>query len=257
MAQNIGAKNAILGILNIVLIVIIVIGGYKLWQSYNQETVEEEPSEQNLPANLPEEELTETEEEVFCAQVITYALNPESEECEQFPTPCDVPEEWEECNPQDSETESTSEENAEPSSDETETEEASSEESENQTVYIHYFRGEQGNDCTATDKISIPLKEGYEFDEVAALITLLSPLPSEYKNDGYFSEIPPYTQLRDLRISGDGVATADFNENLNAGGGSCSMQARRAQIEKTLLQFPDIDEVVITVNGEAETALQP
>lgn len=34
-------------------------------------------------------------DEVMCAQVITPALNPETGEIVEFPTPCDVPEGWE------------------------------------------------------------------------------------------------------------------------------------------------------------------
>jgi len=34
-----------------------------------------------------------------CAQVITYAENPETGECESFPTPCDVPIGWKRCSP--------------------------------------------------------------------------------------------------------------------------------------------------------------
>ncbi len=34
-------------------------------------------------------------EERVCAQVITPAINPETGECKEFPTPCDVPENWE------------------------------------------------------------------------------------------------------------------------------------------------------------------
>jgi len=34
-----------------------------------------------------------------CIQVITYAKNPQTGECEIFPNPCIVPENWEECEP--------------------------------------------------------------------------------------------------------------------------------------------------------------
>ena len=38
---------------------------------------------------------TESEDgTLFCAQVVTLAKNPETEECRQYPTPCDVPEGW-------------------------------------------------------------------------------------------------------------------------------------------------------------------
>jgi hypothetical protein len=35
----------------------------------------------------------------FCAQVITFAEDPETGECIAFPTPCDVPDGWEDCGP--------------------------------------------------------------------------------------------------------------------------------------------------------------
>lgn len=35
----------------------------------------------------------------LCIQVITFAEDPESGECVAFPTPCDVPEGWEDCGP--------------------------------------------------------------------------------------------------------------------------------------------------------------
>ncbi|MDX1663711.1 MAG: SH3 domain-containing protein [Candidatus Promineifilaceae bacterium] len=64
-------------------------------------------------------------------------------------------------------------------------------------------------------------------------------------------------RLLDLTIV-DGVATADFSQEMKAyGGGSARVQAIRAQITRTLLQFAEIDEVRIAVEGEVETALQP
>ncbi len=36
-----------------------------------------------------------TTEDEFCIQVITDARNPETQEIKSFPTPCDVPENWE------------------------------------------------------------------------------------------------------------------------------------------------------------------
>ena len=63
--------------------------------------------------------------------------------------------------------------------------------------------------------------------------------------------------LQDLVIE-DGVATADFNARLDEGvAGSAMVMAIRGQIEQTLLQFPTVDEVVISVDGETEEVLQP
>lgn len=51
-----------------------------------------------------EEQVTEEESDVddavFCIQVITPARNPETGEIQEFPTPCDVPEGWEEIEPE-------------------------------------------------------------------------------------------------------------------------------------------------------------
>ncbi|MDD3123440.1 MAG: GerMN domain-containing protein, partial [Candidatus Izemoplasmatales bacterium] len=54
------------------------------------------------------------------------------------------------------------------------------------------------------------------------------------------------------------VATVDFNEKLQEGvAGSATVMAIRNQIERTLLQFDYITEVVISINGDSEEILQP
>jgi len=263
--QNNSAKNAILLILNLILLGVIIFGGYKLWRVYNPVMSEEGGEIVNsggeINAPVPEEEGE------VCIQIIAYAANPETGECEEFPTPCDVPEGWESCSPTEANTEEPAESADKPAIEENPaTEEGApteepdiiaEETTEPDKIYLYYFKGEMGNDCSVATKVSLPLDTRYEVDEVAALITLLSSLPDDLVSQGYYSEIPPYTRLRDLRISGEGAAIADFNETLNVGGGSCAMTARRAQIENTLLQFPDIKEVIITVNGDADAALQP
>lgn len=49
------------------------------------------------PALAPTEGAVEMVEPEVCAQVITFARNPVTGQCEAFPTPCDVPEGWELC----------------------------------------------------------------------------------------------------------------------------------------------------------------
>lgn len=103
---------------------------------------------------------------------------------------------------------------------------------------------------------------------VAALEALLAGPPS-----GYETAIPTPEEIATypgrqsgwgerVRLLGltirDGVATANFSQEVQAyGGGSARVQAIRQQITRTLLQFPEIDEVRIAVGGEVETALQP
>ena len=56
----------------------------------------------------------------------------------------------------------------------------------------------------------------------------------------------------------DGVALANFSRELQAyGGGATRALAIRQQIERTLLQFPSVKQVVIAVEGVTEGVLQP
>jgi len=56
----------------------------------------------------------------------------------------------------------------------------------------------------------------------------------------------------------DGVATADFSQEMRAyGGGSLRVMLLRQQIEQTLKQFPTVKEVVIAVEGQTEGVLEP
>jgi hypothetical protein len=67
----------------------------------------------------------------------------------------------------------------------------------------------------------------------------------------------PRVMLRKLTIT-DGVATADFSGEMQAyGGGSLRVTLIRQQITQTLMQFPTVNEVVIAIEGETESVLQP
>ena len=96
-----------------------------------------------------------------------------------------------------------------------------------------------------------------------ALVELLKgPIGSE-KENGYFSSINEGTKIQQIIIE-SGVARVDFSAlgGSASGGnqliaGSCKVQAIRSQITETLKQFPEIKEVIISVDGELETTLQP
>ena len=95
-----------------------------------------------------------------------------------------------------------------------------------------------------------------EYTYLALAELLKGPMGNE-KERGYFSSINEGTKTQKIIIE-DGVARVDFNQKLNEGvAGSCKVQAIRSQITETLKQFPEIKEVVISVNGESETILQP
>ncbi len=90
----------------------------------------------------------------------------------------------------------------------------------------------------------------------AALGELLkNPSPSE-SAAGFFSNIPDGTKINSVNIA-NGTATADFSAELDPHGGSCRVAAIRAEITKTLMQFPTVKKVLISINGKSEGILQP
>ncbi len=91
----------------------------------------------------------------------------------------------------------------------------------------------------------------------AAILELLKgPNPSEMDR-GLSTAIAEGVELNSIYIE-DRIVYADFNEALDEGvAGSAWVTSIRDQIEKTLIQFETVDEVVISVNGETEDILQP
>lgn len=95
-------------------------------------------------------------------------------------------------------------------------------------------------------------------DVAAAALELLieGPFEQEIEDLEISDPIPEGTELLSVEIV-DGVATADFSEELlDFGGGSLNVQTITAMIEATLMQFPEVDQVVILVEGEPDQ-LQP
>ncbi len=67
----------------------------------------------------------------------------------------------------------------------------------------------------------------------------------------------PRVTLRSLVIE-NGVATADFSQELRAyGGGSLRVKLIRDQIRRTLQQFPSVREVRIAIEGQTDGVLEP
>ena len=91
-------------------------------------------------------------------------------------------------------------------------------------------------------------------DPLEVMHLLLQGPPDEEREKGYTSPIPKEVRINGLSIS-DGIAKIDFS-NLNPGG-SCRVTAIRAEITETLKQFPGVKEVIISVDGNVEEALQP
>lgn len=91
----------------------------------------------------------------------------------------------------------------------------------------------------------------------AAITELLKGVTIVESVAGFFSNINENTKLNSIKIE-NGTATVDFNEHLDQDvAGSCRVQAIRAQITQTLLQFPTVKKVVISRNGNTAEVLQP
>ncbi len=76
------------------------------------------------------------------------------------------------------------------------------------------------------------------------------------KADGYYSIINPGVKINSIIIT-EGIARADFSQELESQGGSCRASGIRAEITRTLEQFPTVKTVIISINGNSEEILQP
>lgn len=118
------------------------------------------------------------------------------------------------------------------------------------------FVGEPYFDCSRTVTVD---REVLKTEGVgrAALKALLRGATEEEIDQGWVSSVNPGVRIQSLKIE-NGVAKVDFDEQLGYQvGGSCRVAAIRAQITDTLLQFPTVDSVVISIDGRTEDILQP
>lgn len=82
-------------------------------------------------------------------------------------------------------------------------------------------------------------------------LLFLGPTDEETKKH-YLTEIPFESKLRSIKIM-NGVVSVDFNASVEEGRqGVTTMINREKQIRKTLLQFPSIKSVKISVEGRTE-----
>ena len=92
---------------------------------------------------------------------------------------------------------------------------------------------------------------------VQALEELLKGPTLEEQEKGYLTNINPGVNINSLIVR-DNIVKVDFDEQLGFQvGGSCRVLAIRSQITETLVQFPEINDVIISINGRIEDILQP
>ena len=114
----------------------------------------------------------------------------------------------------------------------------------------------QALDCEKVYSVERQISENKLMAQTVLEELLKGPILEEQEK-GYFTSINPGVNINSLVIE-DNIAKVDFDEQLEYQlGGSCRVMAIRSQITETLLQFSEIVDVIISVNGRTEDILQP
>jgi hypothetical protein len=128
------------------------------------------------------------------------------------------------------------------------------------TIAVYFINQDQDPqrlDCSRVDAVSRTVPKSVAAARVALEKLLAGPIASE-KQAGFITVINPDVTVASLSIS-DGVAHVTFSSELQEGvGGSCRVTTIRSQIDQTLMQFPSVTSVRISVEGYADDeVLQP
>lgn len=122
--------------------------------------------------------------------------------------------------------------------------------------FVNTNKDTDTKDCAQMHEVSrtVPLND---VTPLSAMVQLLAgPRPAE-QDQGYSTAIPEKTTIQKFLLEKN-ILYVDFSDDINKhGGGDCRTTALRAQISQTMLQFPDIRDIVISVDGKIQDALQP
>jgi spore germination protein GerM len=126
-----------------------------------------------------------------------------------------------------------------------------------QAYFINQDQDPQRLDCTRVDAVNHTVPRSVAAARAALEKLLAGPTATE-KQAGFMTVINPGVTVASLSIQ-DGVAHVTFSRELQEGvGGSCRVTTIRSQIEQTLMQFPSVTSVRISVEGYADDeVLQP
>ncbi|MDD2646924.1 MAG: GerMN domain-containing protein [Patescibacteria group bacterium] len=122
-----------------------------------------------------------------------------------------------------------------------------------------YFNNDKLDPQVSCNKVFVVDRQVPKTEAVAraAISELLKGPTAVERTQGYYTSINPGVEIQSLTIE-NGVAKIDFNEQIqNQVGGSCRVAAIRSEITETLKQFSTVKSVIISVNGDSETSLQP
>ena len=123
-----------------------------------------------------------------------------------------------------------------------------------------YFSNSKMNpdmlDCSKVYPVERNIADAANVAELAINELLTGPTDAA-KERGYFTSINDGVKLQKISVK-DGTAYVDFSSKMEENlGGSCRVSAIRAQIEQTLKQFSTVKNVVISIDGRVDDALQP
>lgn len=126
------------------------------------------------------------------------------------------------------------------------------------SVSVYFGNTQMGSseDCAKVFPLARTILNAETFGPGALEALLQGPTQAE-KDGGYFTSVNEGVLIQKFEIK-DQTAYVDLNEKLNEGvAGSCRVQNLKAQIETTLNSLPDIDSVVLSVNGKSQGILEP
>ena len=126
------------------------------------------------------------------------------------------------------------------------------------TVKIFFGNIKEDPEVLNCEKVYSVEREVFENKEmVQSLEELLKGPTLEEQEKGYLTNINPGVNINSLIVENN-IVKVDFDEQLGFQvGGSCRVMAIRSQITGTLVQFPEINDVIISINGHIEDILQP
>lgn len=107
-----------------------------------------------------------------------------------------------------------------------------------------------GEDCSTVFSVNRTISKTDTLAETA-LEKLFEGTTTKEEGRGLHTDISPEFIIKKLTVS-EGIATVELHNNLGLlGHSACAAATIKAQITKTLEQFPNINEVVIIVNDKA------
>lgn len=128
------------------------------------------------------------------------------------------------------------------------------------TVVLVFFSNTQKDPNTTACERTYPVQRRIPQTPAvgrASLQELFKGPTAQERSQSYQTNINPGVTINNLTIT-DGIAHVDVSPTIEQGvGGSCRVAAIRSQITNTLLQFPTVKRVILSVNGRTEDILQP